>query len=279
MCPRILHIYGPFFVNGYGLMVAIGLLVFLTLTYFSVVRRKILPGDDFLKIATRSFIAAVFGSRLLFVLFESKNIFDGFLHFFRFWDGGLSMFGAVFGVLLTVTISLWMKKISVLKMFDVISLYAPLMEAFSRVGCLLAGCCYGLRASRESLFSIVFTDPNSIAPTGIPLVPTQVYSMLLSLLTFLLLFFISRRGFSVPGVTFFSYLILSSLSRFIMDFFRGDAGELYLYGSLSYMQLIVGFFLVGAVLGLIIVIGRAKGCCFSRCRLSCKIVSLFAQKK
>lgn len=253
MHPRILHIYGPLWINGYGLMIALGFLLFTCLTYFHPWRKKLLTGDDFLRVLSVGFFSAVIGGRLLYVLFDPPTTFEQVKEAFYPWMGGFSLFGSIIAVLIAVPFFLHKNKIKILPFFDLMVMYAPLMQAVSRIGCFFAGCCYGVEASHEACWSVIFTDPESIAPIGIALHPTQLYSMVASFLIFLLLQMIAKRFSRYPGALLMLYLMLESMARFVVDFWRADRGELF--GGVSMMQgVVLGLFLL-AVIGLAI-IGR-----------------------
>jgi phosphatidylglycerol:prolipoprotein diacylglycerol transferase len=73
---------------------------------------------------------------------------------------------------------------------------------------------------------VTFTDPvanlNVGTPLNTPLHPTQVYESAAGLLILLLLLAIERRGRAFPGRTFWLFVLFYSVSRFIIEFYRGD---------------------------------------------------------
>jgi phosphatidylglycerol:prolipoprotein diacylglycerol transferase len=106
-------------------------------------------------------------------------------------------------------------------------LFAPgiaLGHVLGRLGCLLAGCCYG--RPTDAPWAITFTNPLASAnvgtPLGIPLHPTQVYDAGAELLILALLLATERRGRPFAGRTFWLYMLLYGLSRFVIEFYRGD---------------------------------------------------------
>jgi phosphatidylglycerol:prolipoprotein diacylglycerol transferase len=108
---------------------------------------------------------------------------------------------------------------------------------FGRVGCFLAGCCYGRPTS--SGWGVVFTDPACDAePKNVALHPTQLYEagyLLLILLT--ILYVRGRRRFF--GQLFLLYLMLYAGGRFVLEYFRGDASRGYVVENyISHSQLI-----------------------------------------
>jgi phosphatidylglycerol:prolipoprotein diacylglycerol transferase len=106
-------------------------------------------------------------------------------------------------------------------------LFAPgiaLGYMVGRLGCLMAGCCFGKETTVA--WAITFTDPaanlNVGTPLNVPLHPTQVYESLAGLGIFLALLALERRGRGFPGRTFWMFVLLYSVSRFVIEFYRGD---------------------------------------------------------
>jgi len=93
-----------------------------------------------------------------------------------------------------------------------------------RMGCLLAGCCYGVPTSLP--WGITFSDPFAAANVGTPLHvalhPTQLYDAAAEFVILLLLLGTERRGRKFHGRTFWIYILLYAVSRFTIEFFRGD---------------------------------------------------------
>ena len=121
----------------------------------------------------------------------------------------------------------------------------PLAHGFGRIGCLLAGCCYGQET--DSAFCIVFQN-SAYAPNGVPLVPTQIISSVLNFLHFGLLILFAKKWKKGEGQVTGLYFALYSAGRFVLEFFRGDL-ERGNVGALSTSQFIAVFaFLFGAAL-------------------------------
>lgn len=121
-----------------------------------------------------------------------------------------------------------------------------LAQGFGRIGCLLAGCCYGRETN--SIFSITFQN-SDFAPNHVALIPTQIYSSVLDFLHFGILLYIARHKKGWTGGA--CYLIFYSIGRFVLEFFRGDLirGSV---GMLSTSQFISLFILVAGILILVI---------------------------
>jgi phosphatidylglycerol:prolipoprotein diacylglycerol transferase len=248
MYPHILHIYGPVWINSYGLMIAVGFLLCALLAYRHPWRKAHISADTYMGVLCIGVLSAVVGGRLLFAILHPPTTYQQLTELFYPWVEGFSLFGAIIGIILGITCFLKRNRIPILPSFDMIALYAPLLQSISKVGCFLAGCCYGAPVSPSFPLAVTFTNSLSHAPRNIPLHPTQLYSSIASLLIFLLLLAISRKVRNAPGATTLIYLLLASLSRFIVDFWRGDRAP-----GISSMQWIVAGLFVCALFGLILV--------------------------
>jgi phosphatidylglycerol:prolipoprotein diacylglycerol transferase len=129
-----------------------------------------------------------------------------------------------YGSLLTVIpLMLWYfnkNKIPAWSMLDVMAIVTCILHGFGRIGCFMAGCCYG--KPTDSIFGVVFTSPACQAdPLYTPLHPTQLYeSGLLFSIMLLLLLLKSRKQFE--GQFFLIYLITYATGRAVLELFRGD---------------------------------------------------------
>jgi phosphatidylglycerol:prolipoprotein diacylglycerol transferase len=134
-----------------------------------------------------------------------------------FYGGLLAAFAVAVLLIRRYRLPLW-------KTTDAFAPGIALGHVVGRLGCLMAGCCYG-RAT-DVPWGITFTDPaaasNVGTPLNIPLHPTQLYEAGAELLILLFLLVTERRGRPFAGRTFWSYLLLYAISRFIIEIFRGD---------------------------------------------------------
>ena len=175
---------------------------------------------------------------------------------------GFVVYGGILGGILAGWIYCKSKKVNFWKYFDLVMPSVALAQGFGRIGCLLAGCCYGMKydgpgkirygKETDSIFAITFHE-SEFAPNNVPLIPTEIYSSVLDFAHFALLLFIASRK-KKDGQVAACYLVFYSIGRFILEFFRGDLirGSV---GVLSTSQFISLF--TGAV-GIIILILRSK---------------------
>jgi len=243
MYRELVHIWGPFSINTFGLFIAIGLIIFSWLVLRDPRRKPLVTTEQFLNIFTVGFIAAIAGGRLLYCITAWQTL-NSFADIFAIWSGGFSVLGALLGILAVIPWYLQTKNIPILPFLDLVATYIPLAQSIARWGCFFAGCCYGLPTS--SPFGMVCPEPLDERLHGLTLHPTQLYSSVLLLAIFVLLYFFIRPRVTKPGQLTCAYLMLMSMERFMVDFWRADREFITLSPTFSVAQLIALFVALGA---------------------------------
>jgi phosphatidylglycerol:prolipoprotein diacylglycerol transferase len=219
----ILFEFGDWPVYSYGVLLAAAYLAALQLAVVRA-RRQGLDGARVMDLGIYLIIAALVGAKLMLVLVD----LDYFLAQPREILSLVRAGGVFYGGLITaVGVALWLVRRYGLPMWTTADLFAPgiaLGHVIGRLGCLLAGCCYG--RPTDVPWAITFTNPvaadNVGTPLGIPLHPTQIYDAGAELLILVFLLLTERRGRPFAGRTFWMYIFLYGVSRFIVEFYRGD---------------------------------------------------------
>ena len=228
-------------IKSYGLMIAIGIIVAATL-FINKGKKKGLDEDSLLNVIIFAILGGMLGGKGLFIITEFKNIINEPSILLNF-GYGFVIYGAIGGGALAMYLYCRRKKWNIIEMIDITVPGLAIAQGFGRIGCFLAGCCYG--AETTSPLGVVFPE-NSLAPSGIHIHPTQIYSSIFDfLLGFILLYYSKkqRKNGKVMGL----YLIIYSIGRFIVEFLRDDSrGNV---GVLSTSQFIAIFTLV---LGIVI---------------------------
>jgi len=246
MWHTLFTIYGPISVHSYGAMIAIGLLIFLYLIKRNNRFHTLKLENTFMGILLMGIVAGLVGGRLLF-LATSPEMFSGPVDIIAFWQGGFRILGAVIAIILVLPLYLSWLKVPIIPLLDLLAIYAPLLQSVSRIGCFLAGCCHGTPTSRP--WGIIYTDVQSAAPLYVCLHPTQLYSAIGLLIIFAAMYFLFQHKFSKSGQLISTYLILVSLERFLVDFWRGDREARLLF---SLDQQIAVILCISGIIGLII---------------------------
>src|ERR1700726_3777477 len=236
MYPRLLEL-GPITVYTYGVLLAAAYLLGLKL---AMVRAKTRGLDEtrVLDLGIYIIIAALVGAKLLLLVTDVHTYISNphaLLDLLR--EGGV-FYG---GLILAVVVAIWYIRHVGLPLWTTTDVFAPgiaLGHVVGRFGCLFAVCCYGKPTSEP--WGITFTDPFAAAnvgtPLGVPPKPTRPYEAAAELVILVLRLATERKGRPYAGRTFWLYMLLYAVSRFIIEFFRDDPrGSL---GPLSTSQFI-----------------------------------------
>jgi len=232
----------PYFsLKAYGLFVAIGFLSGLAFALREA-RQQGLDPQSILDLAFYIILSAIIGSRLFYVLTNLDSYRHTPLDVLKVWQGGLTFYGGFIFSFITGVIYMQRHRMAVWKTFDLFAPALALGDFFGRIGCFFAGCCYGRECSYP--WAVTFTDPQSLARIGAALHPTQLYSSLASLATFLLLWAWSSRK-TFDGQLALLWIFFYSFFRLIIEYFRGDPRGYLILGTFAVSQVIA------AVLGIV----------------------------
>lgn len=220
---------GPLTVHGYGLMIAIGVICALCIGEKLAKSRGKNP-DMIYSLTFLCVISGFLCAKLLFCIVEFPTLLKDPMSVLA--GNGFVVYGGIIGGILAAAIYCRMKKESFWDYFDIVLPAVAVAQGFGRIGCFLAGCCYGRET--DSCIGIAFTN-SSFAPNHVKLIPTQLISSAgMFLIAAILLVFLKRA--KRPGQTGALYLILYSIGRFGVEFLRNDyRGEI---GPLSTSQFI-----------------------------------------
>ena len=249
MRPVLFKIFG-LEIYGYGLMIAIGILVAIAI-FTKRAKVKGYDEDSAFNMIIAAVIGGITGGKVLYIITEFKSIIKEPSIIFKDFGLGFVIYGAIMGGALAVYIYCKIKHWSMLEISDLLIPAVAIAQGFGRIGCFLAGCCYG--AETTSPLSVVFPE-EGLAPAGVHLHPTQLYSSAFDFLLGLFLLWYYKKT-NKKGRTLSLYLILYSTGRFLVEFIRNDPrGNV---GVLSTSQFIAIFTLL---LGLVIYnIDKIKG--------------------
>ena len=228
MYPELLHL-GPLTIYSYGFMICIGFLAAISVSEYRA-RKLGLDAERVITLAMMVLASGFLGAKVLYVLVNMQ-------YFIRNPQQILSGSGFVVygGIIVAFVVATWYcakQKLDFYRYFDMAVPGIAVAQGFGRLGCLLAGCCFGVPTS--SPWGIVFH--NSLhAPNDIALVPTQLFSSLGNFAIAALLILYARREHN-PGKVGLLYLLLYSAGRFGIEFYRADSRGAI--GPLSTSQLI-----------------------------------------
>lgn len=223
---------GPFTVFSYGLMLALAFLIGASLAQF-LAKKRGLDADFIYNVCFIGLLAGIAGARIFYVI-EHVDFFRGnLLEIVMLQHGGLSWFGGLSVGSIAALVYSRQKKQALGPLLDCLAPAIVLGHAIGRIGCFLNGCCYG----KESVHGILF--PNHAKP----LIPTQLYSAGILVMICIVLLYLQSRPHR-PGRIFCAYVILYSLKRFFMEFWRGDNYSFFM-GLTLFQVMSLAFFISG----------------------------------
>ena len=187
---------GPFTIHGYGLMIALGIVVCVIMGTYRA-KKHGYKEDAVLDIAIFSVLAGFLGAKLLFVLVEFDRFLENPMQVLGS-EGFVVYGGIIAGVLAAPSVSI--------------------AQGFGRIGCFLAGCCYGRET--HAFWGVTFPE-GSFAPAGVPLIPTQLLSSAGDFAITGILLLYSKHS-KQKGNTGALYLLLYGIGRFLVEFLRSD---------------------------------------------------------
>lgn len=205
---------GPLYIYSYGLMVALGFAIAITLSYREAARFHI-DKDRIIDFGIVVLLGGLIGARLFYVLMNLGYYIANPKDIINLTKGGLVWYG---GFLVGILVGIVFVKRNNINFWDGADLLAPfiaLAQSMGRIGCFLNGCCYGMPAPKGYILGVTFPCESVLRH------PTQVYESVILLILFLVLRR-WQRSRHFKGEIFLGYAILYSLSRFSLEFLRGD---------------------------------------------------------
>jgi phosphatidylglycerol:prolipoprotein diacylglycerol transferase len=206
----ILFRIGSFEITSFGVMVALGALVGL-----SILRRELafsrLP-EDALNGAIAGVIAGLMGAKLLWTLehLGEEPTLDLLLS-----RSGLSWFGGLAGGVGTALVYFKIRRMPILEIIAAATPALALGHAIGRIGCFLVGDDYGRPTNLP--WGVAF--PEGLPPTLARVHPTQLYEAIVLMVIAVLLVRWRRSGLGA-SIVLSRYLILAGATRFLIEFLR-----------------------------------------------------------
>jgi phosphatidylglycerol:prolipoprotein diacylglycerol transferase len=229
---------GPFTLSWHGLFSAIGVIVGVTLGV-QIAAEAGADEDSAYNLALWSVGGGIVGARLFHVIdnwaYYSQNLGQIVL----INEGGIAIYGAVVGGILTGALYARLRGIKLAAVADGGAVGLIIGQAIGRIGDVINGEHHGLPL--DAPWAVVYTHPETLGEIGLPVHLAVGYELIWDMLIFALLLLMRRTA--GQGKMFWSYVLLYSLGRFWISFYRVDAIQAF---GLRQAQLIA---LVGIVLG------------------------------
>jgi phosphatidylglycerol:prolipoprotein diacylglycerol transferase len=249
MYPRLFEVpwsigsFGPITVYTYGVLLAAAYLLGLKLAMVRAKKRG-LDANRVLDLGIYIIISALIGAKLLLLITDFRAFTANPRELLTLARSGGVFYG---GLILAVVVALLYIRKAGLPLWTTTDVFAPgiaLGHVVGRFGCLFAGCCYGKPLSQSHWWTVTFTDPFAAAnvgtPLNVPLYPTQLFEAGAELLILIVLLTTEKKGRGFPGRTFWLYMLLYAISRFIIEFFRGDErGTVGMFSTSQFISILL----------------------------------------
>jgi phosphatidylglycerol:prolipoprotein diacylglycerol transferase len=209
-------------------MVALGFAIAILFCYreaskFGIDKDKVVDFGIFI------LLGGLLGARIFYVLSNLDYYLSHPLETLNLSKGGLVWYGGFLMGVLVGLIFVRVNRINFWNGADMLAPFIPLAQAIGRIGCFLNGCCYGVSAPKDYPLAVMFPGESVWRH------PTQIYESFALLIIFLILKkWQSSRHFK--GEIFLGYALLYSLSRFLVEFLRGDNPKIF--SALTISQLV-----------------------------------------
>ncbi len=243
---------GPITLYTWGMFLALAFLIAFFWILKKAKKQKI-NSDIIYGSFTWIILGAIIGARLGYIFQFPKHYFSQPLEILKIWEGGLTLHGGIFGVLIAGIIYAKFAEVSKRLFFqiaDLMVLVLPISIAVGRIGCSLINDHQGAETSLP--WGIIW-------PNGIVRHPVAEYLIISALILFFVLRFLKPR-LKEPGQLFFAFLLLYSISRFLLDFTRATGTLLsdprYFY--LSTAQWLSLAIILGIIIKKLIFLKRSK---------------------
>lgn len=211
-------------IPAYGLMVVIGSLVSFAVVLLRCGRKRV-SVDDQLYFIAFILVFTLLGAKVLYQLQNlsqlweyADTIFASWSSFMNYLGGGFVFYGGLIGGCVGAVCYAKFFRVYALPVAENFVFVIPLFHCFGRIGCFLAGCCYGV--AYDGPFSVTYTHALG-APSGVAFFPVQLVEAGLNLLVFFLLLWMDRKD-RKPLWNFGVYAAAYGVERFLLEFLRGD---------------------------------------------------------
>ena len=249
---------GPLSIYSYGILLATAYIVALRYALRRADRAG-LNGQQVMDLGIVGIISAIVGAKLMLLVVDFDRFTSDLSQLMVLLKSGGVFYG---GLLVAVPVCWWYIRRFDLPLWTTCDMFAPaiaLAQGVGRMGCLMAGCCYG--KVTDAPWGITFTSTLAAANVGTPLNivlhPTQMYEAVAVLVVLGVLLTGERRWRAFPGRTFWTYLLLYGMARLVIEFYRGDPRGM-VFDTIPTSQFVSALIIPASII-MLIYLGRTRG--------------------
>jgi phosphatidylglycerol:prolipoprotein diacylglycerol transferase len=218
--PNIAQI-GPFVLAWHGVASLIAIIIGLIMVHREF-RRRGMSFDHWDYLVFWTLVGGIVGARLFFVIDHLGYFTRHPLEIFAVQEGGIAIYGAVFGGFVAAAIVTRFYRSSFRQLVDAVVPGLLIAQAVGRIGCALNGDAWG--GPTSSPFSFVYTNPDALLPRdllGVPTYPYPVYDIAVNLTVFAVVWPLRKRALP-SGALFAIMSALYAVGRFAISFTRQE---------------------------------------------------------
>ncbi len=207
---------GPVTIYGYGLMIGIGVIMAMLIGDKRAAKQG-LNGEFIYGLTITVVILGFAAAKVLFIITKWRDFIKDPMAYIT--QEGFVVYGGIIGGILVAIAYCKLRKVNGFDYLDLMVPSVAVAQGFGRIGCFLAGCCYGRETT--SPIGVVFSHSN-FAPNGVRLIPTQLIMSAGDFAIAAILFWYASKPRKRCQTTLL-WVLLYSIGRFIIEFFRADA--------------------------------------------------------
>ncbi|MBQ9766066.1 MAG: prolipoprotein diacylglyceryl transferase [Lachnospiraceae bacterium] len=219
-------VYTALFMLGFAIMIIMAR---------RIAERYNYPKADILYVSLYAGIGIFLGAKLMYFISKLPAIVAKFDVYIEYWKnepmgafnysfGGLVFYGGLIGALLGAYIYCRQYKMPFHTLTDIFAPLIPFVHGIGRIGCFMAGCCYG---KEYHGFGCVQFPANKLIPVldDVPRIPVQLIEAGLNFAVAGVLFVLMKKVKLKSGQLMGIYILYYTVARFLLEMLRGDAAR------------------------------------------------------
>lgn len=231
MYPELFHL-GSLTIYSYGFCIMLGAFA---AYYYAIYQSKPLGlSQDTISVLALILVASAYVGGKVFLWFSDWDYFISHPKaMFSLSGSGFVFYGSFIFCMISLYVFFKQKRIAALPMLDILAVSTALVHGMGKIGCFLAGCCYG-KICAPAIGVVYHHAKSSAEPLHQPLYPVQLIDALV-LLSAALFLHVYRTKKQFNGQLMLLYIFIYGTNRFFTEFLRGDDDRGFI-GTLSQSQ-------------------------------------------
>ena len=236
--PTLLEL-GPFEIRYYGIIYALSfILAFFFINYLARKRELKITKEDIWDLLFYLIIGTVIGARLFeIIIYNPAYYLKNPLETIAIWHGGLSFHGGLVGAVIAAYIYCKKKKINFYDLADIVVIPLAFGLFLGRIANFINGELVGRITNVP--WCVKFKNYQGCRH------PSQIYESIKNLVIFSILWFIKDKKLK-KGLMFWSFVLMYSVLRFFVEFFRAPDQQIgFILGLTMGQWLNIVMFIIG----------------------------------